>query len=215
MKLKKIASLMLAGIMAVSMLAGCKTADNGGNGGEGEGDVTPTSTTASVLRENLNGRAKRDVTAVSDGDLDATLQKAVDTYYTSAMYNKYRWIFDITDDKSGDVREDELGKAVIGDNKSSITEINNKTDDKTVTAVEVYVVNSSVSDAYLLEQLGKKLSDCFDGDDDYPTMSGDQVYDYDYEIAASIVTVDGNDKNNESGLKFVALSMTKIVTEYV
>ena len=215
MKLKKIASLMLAGIMAVSMLAGCKTADNGGNGGEGEGDVTPTSTTASVLRENLNGRAKRDVTAVSDGDLDATLQKAVDTYYTSAMYNIYRWNFDITNDVTGDVRETDLGKAVIGNNKSSITEINNDTDKKTVTAVEVYVVNSSVSDAYLLEQLGEKLSDCFDSDDDYPTMSYDQKYDYDYEIAASIVTVDGNDKNNESGLKFVALSMTKIVTEYV
>ena len=215
MKLKKIASLMLAGIMAVSMLAGCKTADNGGNGGEGEGDVTPTSTTASVLRENLNGRAKRDVTAVSDGDLDATLQKAVDTYYTSAMYNKYRWNFDITDHKSGDVRDTNLGKAVIGDNKSSIIDINNNTDTETVTAVEVYVVNSSVSDDYLLEQLGEKLSNCFDSDGDYPTMSKNQTYDYDYEIAASIVTVDGNDKNNESGLKFVALSMTKIVTEYV
>ena len=31
MKLKKIASLMLAGVMAVSMLAGCHTASNDGN----------------------------------------------------------------------------------------------------------------------------------------------------------------------------------------
>ena len=43
MKLKKIASLMLAGVMAVSMLAGCNTASNGGNnGGEGEGEGTTT-----------------------------------------------------------------------------------------------------------------------------------------------------------------------------
>ena len=34
MKLKKIASLMLAGIMAVSMLAGCKSGDNGNSGEE-------------------------------------------------------------------------------------------------------------------------------------------------------------------------------------
>ena len=43
MKLKKIASLMLAGVMAVSMLAGCNTTSNGGNnGGEGEGEGTTT-----------------------------------------------------------------------------------------------------------------------------------------------------------------------------
>ena len=44
MKLKKIASLMLAGVMAVSMLAGCSTASNGGNNGnDGEGENTAVS----------------------------------------------------------------------------------------------------------------------------------------------------------------------------
>ena len=39
MKLKKIASLMLAGVMAVSMLAGCSNGNNGGNnGGDNGGD---------------------------------------------------------------------------------------------------------------------------------------------------------------------------------
>ena len=39
MKLKKIASLMLAGVMAVSMLAGCK---GSANSGEEENPVVPT-----------------------------------------------------------------------------------------------------------------------------------------------------------------------------
>ena len=43
MKLKKIASLMLAGVMAVSMLAGCNTASNGGNNNDdGQNQTTPT-----------------------------------------------------------------------------------------------------------------------------------------------------------------------------
>ena len=46
MKLKKIASLALAGIMAVSMLAGCKDGGNGNNGGQDNGgDIPPLALT--------------------------------------------------------------------------------------------------------------------------------------------------------------------------
>ena len=217
MKLKKIASLMLAGVMAVSMLTACgnKADDNNGGNDTEAPEQLPTSTTASVLRENLNGRARRDVTAVSNGDLDTALQSAVDDYYTANMLKDYWNVFDITDNKSGDVRNHVLGEAVIGDNEDSIIELNNNTDKKTKTAVEVYVVNKSVSDNYILEQLADKINQCFDSNDDYPTMSADQEYDYDYEISASIVTVDGFNSNIDSGLKFVAFSITKTVTEYV
>ena len=53
MKLKKIASLMLAGIMAVSMLAGCKSG-NANNGGAGSSSSEQTNTsgyTASVMAD--------------------------------------------------------------------------------------------------------------------------------------------------------------------
>ena len=59
MKLKKIASLMLAGVMAASMLAGCNTASNGGNnGGEGEGEGTTTSGYSAVMAENVSDAVK-------------------------------------------------------------------------------------------------------------------------------------------------------------
>ena len=49
MKLKKIAALALAGVMAVSMLAGCGTDKKPGTGeGEGEGTVTTTGYSAEL-----------------------------------------------------------------------------------------------------------------------------------------------------------------------
>ena len=81
MKLKKIASLMLAGIMAVSMLAGCKTADNG-NGGASSSEPTTTSNfTDAVMAEA--SKATNDNLAV---DSDDTLDKAIDW---AAANNKY------------------------------------------------------------------------------------------------------------------------------
>ena len=51
MKLKKIASLMLAGIMAVSMLAGCKSGTTDPNPGEGEGEGNTASGYSAMLGE--------------------------------------------------------------------------------------------------------------------------------------------------------------------
>ena len=78
MKLKKIASLMLAGVMAVSMLAGCKTVDNSGDNGNDDVVVTP-SASAIVTAVNNGQSATNDVKIdfTSDTSLDAALTKAV------------------------------------------------------------------------------------------------------------------------------------------
>ena len=65
MKLKKIASLMLAGVMTVSMLAGCSTTSNNdgsNNDGEGEG------TTATGYSVQLGDVLKKDAKAIFDKD---------------------------------------------------------------------------------------------------------------------------------------------------
>ena len=79
MKLKKIASLMLAGVMAVSMLAGCKTVDNSGDNGNDDVVVTP-SASAIVTAVNNGQSATNDVKIdfTSDTSLDAALTKAVE-----------------------------------------------------------------------------------------------------------------------------------------
>ena len=86
MKLKKIASLALTGVMAVSMLAACgQSASNPGNGDDGEGTVV-VPTTAIVDAVN-KGQAAGNVVKVNFTDntkLDAALKQAVETYGNSA-----------------------------------------------------------------------------------------------------------------------------------
>ena len=77
MKLKKIASLMLAGVMAVSMLAGCNSAPVDDNTDDNNGNVvTPTSIVTAVNNgQSATNRVKIDFTA--DAALDSALTKAV------------------------------------------------------------------------------------------------------------------------------------------
>ena len=77
MKLKKIASLMLAGVMAVSMLAGCNSAPVDDNTDDNNGNVvTPTSIVTAVNDgQSATNRVKINFTA--DAALDSALTKAV------------------------------------------------------------------------------------------------------------------------------------------
>ena len=79
MKLKKIASLMLAGIMAVSMLAAC---------GEGKGNSSSSSSSSQVTTSNavtyannaLTGDQKKIMEFSNDPDLDKALAAATKDY---------------------------------------------------------------------------------------------------------------------------------------
>ena len=78
MKLKKIASLMLAGVMAVSMLAGC----SGKNTSDPENPddnqvVVPTGTVGKVITA-LDDKVTDDVTVSASASLESALQKAVE-----------------------------------------------------------------------------------------------------------------------------------------
>ena len=88
MKLKKIASLMLAGIMAVSMLAGCNgepapDPDDGNNGG-----VTVTGYSAVLGEELKDHKAIKDkdyITFANNNEDQVALQAAVDSVETDAL----------------------------------------------------------------------------------------------------------------------------------
>ena len=73
MKLKKIASLMLAGIMAVSMLAGCKSASDNGNGGASSSEPT----TSSAFTDSVLNKTKESTRLVFAADSNDKLDKAV------------------------------------------------------------------------------------------------------------------------------------------
>ena len=109
MKLKKIASLALAGVMAVSMLAGCSTASNGGNNGgegEGEGEGTVVSGYSSVLGEalkNVDCIKDKDYITFQDNAEDKTaLQAAVDAIDADSLkdYAEIRDVKSISGDNT-------------------------------------------------------------------------------------------------------------------
>ena len=72
MKLKKIASLMLAGVMAVSMLAGCK---GSANSGEEENPVVPTTGIVADANSVLTDDQKEIFSYVGSTNLDAILKE--------------------------------------------------------------------------------------------------------------------------------------------
>ena len=74
MKLKKIASLALAGVMAVSMLAGCS--DKGGASSEGQNDE-PTGVNAAAVIAALDEDTTKNVTFSASSDLQKTLEDAI------------------------------------------------------------------------------------------------------------------------------------------
>ena len=73
MKLKKIASLMLTGVMAVSMLAGCSGKGNG-NDGEPENPVVPTTGVVAYANDSLSADSKEEFSYTASTELDAILK---------------------------------------------------------------------------------------------------------------------------------------------
>ena len=227
MKLKKIASLMLAGVMAVSMLTAC-----GGNTVDDtqkpeEPDVTPsTSASAQTLVSNMSKKAQNMVTAVSNSDLDAALKSAVEDYFSNADVVKYGQVFEIYPYGYGvnpsDARRTDIGEALVKNLNAYDDEIGNlnnigfKADART--AVEVYGVNGSVTDKDVLEQLGHKITQSVENlnPDDTDTYDNaehvTQYIDYDYEVSVSIVTANGRVWGIEDTVKFVAVAVTRTGT---
>ena len=86
MKLKKIASLALAGMMAVSMLAACgNTNGNANSNGSsstpttgGETEVIPASTLVALFNNKQDVNNKVQITFTADAKLESALQKAFD-----------------------------------------------------------------------------------------------------------------------------------------
>ena len=240
MKLKKIASLMLAGVMAVSMLAGCATTSVEPE--QPEKPETPaTSAAADALYSELTGSAKEKVTAVANADLDSALDNAVAKYWNYGSMTAGDVFKDEIDrvNYAGvvDYRETRIGAAVkdaVKANWLSIASAHNggtdgsqfscPTDATNRKAVEIYAVPASVSDAMALEIVAEKIDPYvsklpvqggFDQEDDKYNneMDGKANYDFSYTISASIETKTVNIAGLEQGIKYVAVMMTKTVAE--
>ena len=227
MKLKKIASLMLAGIMAVSMLAGCKSGTPVDDDPSSSEQPT-TSNAATMLESEMSGSAKDKVTPVANADLDNALENAVEKYWNKDYKDYNNAITGAAESLNGtnlvDVRAGAVGKAVkdalkadyisiAGDEKGD--HFTDKDHHSNKVVVEVYALDASVSDAYAMELLADKIDGCVTELPDESKDATGSDYNYTYTMSASISSRTENFAGVEFGIKYVAVMLTKNVAEKV
>ena len=221
MKLKKIASLMLAGIMAVSMLTAC---GDGSKAPVDDGTETPdvdvsTSASADTFVAALSNGARNNVTAVANADLDAALEDAVEVYFNDWVAVNYGRFFGVSNNAVG-VRYDQIGRAVakaMGNAEDRIQDVDGNKD--ATVAVETYAVNGSVSDQAILENLAAKMDESIRNLDASYRNKGEDPFGYtnsltecDYEVSTSIVTATGKYMGVDVTVKFVSVAVERIDT---
>ena len=217
MKLKKIASLMLAGVMAVSMLAGCQNANVDPEEPTDEPDVVVSDAT-NMLYSELSGSAKAMVTATANADLDKALQNAADKYWD---YNSAAPIDNLRDVTT----KWNAGKALKSAMSANYTEIGTaptfwtegtafwSNDTSAKSMVKLYVVDASDSDAYVMEMVADEIDSAITHlpEATYGDIHDDYVYSY--TVSASIATKTVTFAGVDMGIKYVAVYMTQTPTE--
>ena len=219
MKLKKIASLMLAGVMAVSMLAGCSGKTETKPEGDDNGAVEVTGVSADLYNE-LSQKAQKNVTLSNDIDLDAALKKAIaDNVIDQDVINIYNNVsFENNDTNTNGSAakvqtalatalkaDEDIGDAVFKSDKSS-------------TGIVVAMAGQGVSDATLLKNVANWINGAIEGyafeGDNSKTGSELKNYNYSYTGSASIVEKSAVDSQGVTRtVKFVAVSITRNVVE--
>ena len=168
MKLKKIASLMLAGIMAVSMLAGCKSGDSNSTPNEETEAPVSSDFTSTVLGKT--SEATRDkLTVNADDKLDEAVA-FVARNTTNADYKKNitavatTWSF-VTEAKKV-MGEDKASELNYDDDKLGILAASDEWNFSAVTNDSVwwtmYIVSAEKSDDYIAKEIANGLDNVSD-----------------------------------------------------
>ena len=225
MKLKKIASLMLAGIMAVSMLAGCKTASNNGNGGEGEGEGTQTSGYSAVMAKNVSKTVKdKDFVTFQDNTADqaalATSLSFVGKTSIAEVVENQRTPDEVDADWNDDwklmiksiVKDLELDNQNMNAGDMSLYffdggETDSALTNKNVKCGVVYAVDSAIGVDQAIQTIAENLSTQLAALKDEAT-TGKTTWYYDYTVS---VSVDSKTAGDETA-NFILVTVDRTVT---
>ena len=189
MKLKKIASLMLAGIMAVSMLAGCKSGTPDPKPNEGEEENTASGYSAMLGEKAAKDLMKADLDKVFTFADNADDQKALDKLAVGISEEKMQeWIVgnDLTvlhTKYYGSFKKD---TGLDRDSLSNGTKIFAYEDSLTKKVGEVWVANGEISLDYVLDKIYETYKSQITSVPADGTVNNFDV-DYDYTVSVSVV----------------------------
>ena len=162
MKLKKIASLMLAGIMAVSMLAGCKSGStNNGNAGSSSSQPTTTGVVAAVESGIKSWNSDLEIDVKSSGTfndaIDALFAKNFDGRINDGVIVRtMNWVFDV---KTGDLQNANDWNLLSDGNKIAIdTNVKDGTERYRFAIIPVTKADGDVN-VYAGNKLGEAMKD--------------------------------------------------------
>ena len=226
MKLKKIASLMLAGVMAVSMLAGCQNANVDPE--QPTDPETPTATGYSVeMASNLSDSAKKDYVAFEDNADDlAALEDALgnlswtttadNTYLPKVATSVVDWIGadttlmvnDFVD--ALDIKNTSMDYASMWNDLTSFYNLN---DAETVKYGLMYVIDGTVDVNKALKQIAGNVESLLENLPNVNTDTNVARYTYDYTVSVSVANkpLDVIDWYNGSA-NFIAVTVTRVPT---
>ena len=210
MKLKKIASLMLAGVMAVSMLTACgSNTINDGAEDDGNGEGTTTSGYSAKLESYLSDEVKdmenvtfqdnaANATALESAVKNISANGVVNTAKDHAVpasisgWNKNGYEAMIAElKKAYDIQDDDLDQ----DDMDLLWAVNSQyMANRSLNDAVVYAVTGSVDLEKSLKDIADRLNSYFEalpaqGKVDNSVTAGNPalVYDYDYTISVSVV----------------------------
>ena len=226
MKLKKIASLMLAGVMAVSMLAGCSTASVKPE--EPTDPEQPTATGYSVeMAENLSDAAKKDYIDFKDNadDLAALKDALGNMSWTTTADNSYlpkvaTYVNDWIGADTGLMVNDfvaalgiENGSLDYNSVWNDLTAFYNLNDAETVKYGLMYVIDGTVDTNKALKQVAGKIESLLENLPNVNTDTNVARYSYDYTVSVSVANkaLEVIDWYNGSA-NFIAVTITRVPT---
>ena len=230
MKLKKIASLMLAGVMAVSMLTACNTANDDGNDNQGDDNVVipVDDSLAAAVNSELSAAVKNTLPITADSSLEAALKAVANKIDTDHLQNNK---FIVSSDTK-DVRhlmglDDDASLTTDGGKANNFSNdpinqagwtwkyfSNQSTSVKTT--VDLIVYDGALTEEGLAHEVAKDLKALINNNrmpNDGHDYKNNKTYDYDY--TANIVSVKIDDMRGDNSHYVVALKVVQTPTAVV
>ena len=223
MKLKKIASLALAGIMAVSMLTACGDgAGSDGTTNDSSSEVV-TSGTSSTFYNELTKAARNAIkSAADDADLDAALAQAVKDYVSESEMQQiasqiigngnYVAVNEYVSVGGANTVAVKVADKVDADLQivNTLGSTSGNLNDKNMTAIDVYRSYFGVSDQLILDDAASDLSGYIAA---LPTVSADGKYEYSYVVSTSIASKTFEVAGTSVTVKYLAVQVDRTATK--
>ena len=233
MKLKKFASLLLAGVMAASMLAGCQTTSND-QPTQPEEPTTPVTGYSAKLQSELSAIAQDKITFSDSTELNSALEYAAGNVGNDKITQDF--IYSVND--GGKVTyielndQSALGLVVRGlrdaldvqfdINKNEAKIISDLNPDDTnkswanwyekndVNTVLLYVVNDAVNLNNAMDQIAGRIGDDIEKLDDDFDFDGDGKMDVNYHYTGSVATCTKTyEAGHGMGLHIIAVELVR------